>query len=205
MRLVLAGGFFAALNMYRYPDTNALWAQIAIVLFVIAAVTDWLDGYLARKWEVTSVFGRVMDPFCDKVLILGAFVFLAGPRFVIPERVEQDAIFNMATGLYPWMVVVVLARELLVTSIRGVVESMGVSFASTWSGKWKMILQSIAIPIVLFLTVHFDPMQYTWSNWTIEILVYLMIVVTVWSGVPYLVQARHVLRARRDESKGAST
>ncbi|MCH7573171.1 MAG: CDP-alcohol phosphatidyltransferase family protein, partial [Planctomycetes bacterium] len=76
-RLVLAVAFFATLNAYRYPDTNSVWANIAIALFIIAAITDALDGYLARKWNATTMFGRIMDPFCDKFLILGAFVYLA--------------------------------------------------------------------------------------------------------------------------------
>ncbi|MCZ6836906.1 MAG: CDP-alcohol phosphatidyltransferase family protein, partial [Planctomycetota bacterium] len=132
-RLVLAIGFFASLNAYRYPDTNIFWANLAIVLFCLAASTDALDGYLARKWDVTTVFGRIMDPFCDKFLILGSFIYLAGPRFVAPEWVpteqgiDPDAFFTMTTGVYPWMVVVIFGRDLLVTSIRGVLESMGVS------------------------------------------------------------------------------
>ncbi len=123
LRLVLAAGFFAALNAYRYPDQGVPWANIAIVLFILAAVTDALDGALARRWEVISTFGRIMDPFCDKVLILGAFIYLAGPRFVDPDWVAEGSFFTMTTGVYPWMVVVLLARELLVTGIRGVVEA----------------------------------------------------------------------------------
>ncbi|MCA9295700.1 MAG: CDP-alcohol phosphatidyltransferase family protein, partial [Phycisphaerales bacterium] len=82
-RLVHAAGFFATLNVYRYPDRHAAWAVAAVVLFILAAATDALDGYLARRWDVTSTFGRIMDPFVDKVLIIGAFVYLAGPRFIV--------------------------------------------------------------------------------------------------------------------------
>lgn len=204
-RLVLAAGFFATLNAYRYPDIHTPWAYVAIVLFILAAATDWLDGYLARRWHVTSVFGRIMDPFCDKVLILGAFIYLAGPRFVIPERAEAGSYFTMATGVYPWMVVVIFARELLVTSIRGVIEAMGVSFAAGWSGKWKMILQSAAVPIIIFLVVRFDPMTHNWSNWTIEVIVYLTVIVTIWSGVPYITRAGVVLQTRDDAAEKAGT
>ncbi|MHC4590858.1 MAG: CDP-alcohol phosphatidyltransferase family protein, partial [Planctomycetota bacterium] len=120
-----------------------VWAHIAVWLFILAAITDSLDGYLARKWDVTSTFGRIMDPFCDKVLILGGFIYMAGPRFLVPEWVEAGDFWTMATGVYPWMVAVMLARELLVTGFRGEAEAMGVSFGSNWWGKWKMILQSI--------------------------------------------------------------
>ncbi|MHC5004869.1 MAG: CDP-alcohol phosphatidyltransferase family protein [Planctomycetota bacterium] len=196
LRLVLAAAFFAALNVYRYPDHHREWANVALGLFIVAAITDWLDGYLARRWEAVSVFGRIMDPFCDKVLVMGAFIYLSGPRFIAPEWVEKDAFFTMASGVYPWMVVTILARELLVTGIRGVVESMGVEFASRWSGKWKMILQSISIPVVLFLVVNFETSTRPWAMWTCHVLVYLTLVVTVWSGLPYIGGLRKVLAAR---------
>ncbi len=197
LRLVLAAAFFATLNSYRYPDQNVLWANVAVLLFVLAAVTDALDGYLARKWEATSTFGRIMDPFCDKVLVLGAFIYLAGPRFVVPAWVDEGSFFTMATCVYPWMVVVILARELLVTGLRGEAESMGVSFAAGWSGKMKMILQSIAIPTVILLVVNFktggDSTLSTAARVLCYVLVYITVFVTIWSGLPYLRRLRGIL------------
>lgn len=197
LRVFLAGGFFASLNAYRYPDTNVGWANTAIGLFIAAAITDALDGYLARKWKVESLFGRLMDPFCDKVLILGAFMYLTGPRFTVPEWVEQGSYFTMATGVYPWMVVLILARELLVTGIRGVVEGMGVSAASNWSGKAKMILQSISIPVVLFLVINCRPSDRDWARWTCTVFLYITLIATVWSGWPYIVGLRKVLSVEK--------
>ena len=139
-----------------------------------------------------------MDPFCDKVLVLGAFIYLAGPRFVVPEWVAADDFFNMATGVYPWMVVVIFARELLVTGIRGVVESMGVSFASKWSGKAKMILQSITIPCIIFLTVNLRPSEWAWAMWCSHVLVYLTLIVTVWSGLPYILGLKQLMAQRKE-------
>ncbi len=196
LRLVLAAAFFGTLNAYRYPDHNTLWANIAVVFFVAAAITDAFDGYLARKWHVESVFGRIMDPFCDKVLVLGAFIYLAGPRFIVREWVEAGEFHTMATGVYPWMVVVVLARELLVTGFRGEAESMGVSFASNWVGKAKMILQSIVIPLVIVLTVNFktggeDTLNVA-ARVTCYVVVYLMIIVTILSGLPYVSRLRSI-------------
>jgi CDP-diacylglycerol--glycerol-3-phosphate 3-phosphatidyltransferase len=191
LRLVLAGAFFASLNAFRYPAEHVGWGNLAIVLFITAVITDAFDGHLARKWHAESVFGRIMDPFCDKVLILGAFIYLIGPRFTIPERITE--FHNMATGVYPWMVMLILARELLVTGIRGVIESMGFSAASKWSGKAKMILQSIAIPIVLFLTINFQPSQHGWASWINFSLVYLTLIVTLWSGLPYVLGLQTML------------
>ena len=130
LRILIAGAFFAVLGFYRFPDQGILWGNVAIALFVLAATTDFIDGYLARKWDVVSMFGRLMDPFCDKVLILGTFIYFAGPRFSVDAWVESGELFTMSTGIYPWMVVIAIARELLVTSIRGVLESMG---AQKWS------------------------------------------------------------------------
>ena len=196
LRLVLAAAFFATLNVYRYPDHNTVWANVAIVLFVLAAITDAYDGYFARKWHVESVFGRIMDPFCDKVLVLGAFIYLAGPRFIVRDWVEEGSFFTMATGVYPWMVVVVLARELLVTGFRGEAESMGVSFASNWFGKAKMILQSICIPLVILLAVNFktggDSTLSVVARWICYVVVYLMVIVTILSGLPYATRLRHI-------------
>jgi len=197
LRVVLAAGFFAALNMYRYPDVNVAWANFAIGLFILAAVTDALDGHLARKWRVESLFGRLMDPFCDKILIIGAFMYLTGPRFTVKQWVEDDSYFTMATGVYPWMVVLILARELLVTGIRGIVESMGRSGASNWSGKAKMILQSIAIPIIVFLVVNFQPSETPWARYTCTVLMYLTLVVTVWSGFPYITGLVAIMRQEK--------
>lgn len=202
LRLILAAAFFTTLNAFRYqsngPDLNVAWGNAAILLFIAAVTTDALDGYLARKWHVESIFGRIMDPFCDKILIIGAFIYLSGPRFVMVEErdLEGDVIVRMATGVYPWMVVVILARELLVTGIRGIIEEMGFSGASLWSGKAKMILQSFTVPIVMLIAINYKPSANEWAMWTCHILVYLTLVVTVWSGVPYITGLRKMLAKR---------
>jgi phosphatidylglycerophosphate synthase len=194
LRLFLAAGFFAALSGFRFPFEGTLWGNIGIGLFILAAATDALDGYLARRWHVESMFGRIMDPFCDKVLVLGAFIYLAGPRFVAPDWVADDRLLTMASGVYPWMVVIIIARELLVTGIRDVLESMGESGGAKWAGKAKMILQSIAVPIVLFVVVNLRPDQHAWAMTIVNILIWAMLIITVWSGIPYVSGLRAVLR-----------
>lgn len=200
LRLFLAAVFFIVLNQYRYRyhDAGAHWLLIAAIgIFILAALTDALDGYLARRWHVESTFGRIMDPFCDKVLIIGAFIYLAGPRFVSPDAVEAGAYFTMVTGVYPWMVVIILARELLVTSVRGELESSGVKFGASLAGKLKMILQSIAIPVVL-LIVFFQPEEAgrTWLTWIRDPLVYLTVAVTAFSGIPYITRAVRAVKVK---------
>ncbi|MEM8781721.1 MAG: CDP-alcohol phosphatidyltransferase family protein [Planctomycetota bacterium] len=206
-RLVLAAAFFGVLNVYRYGDADGndpIVLLIAGVLFGLAAVTDALDGYYARKWHVESVFGRIVDPFADKILILGAVIYLASPRFLDPAAVAAGSIHTMVSGVYPWMVVVVLARELLVTSIRGVAERMGVDFSAKKLGKWKMILQSTVVPVVIVI-VAIDPARdgWGWLAWVRDALVYATVLVTVLSGLPYVAGALRVMRTDKSEAPEA--
>jgi CDP-diacylglycerol--glycerol-3-phosphate 3-phosphatidyltransferase len=197
LRLALSGLFFLALNRYRYPgDLSANeWLWVAIVLFILAALTDVLDGYLARRWKVESTFGRVMDPFCDKILVLGAFVYLCGPRFSIDNH--ATAVVTSITGVYPWMVVLILARELLVTSLRGAVEDSGAAFGANVFGKMKMLLQSIGVPVILFI-VWLDPMSPEREGLGLirDGVVYAIVIVTFLSGVPYVCIAVSTLGGR---------
>lgn len=185
LRLVLAAVFFVMLALFDGRSVTLLIAAAA--LFILAALTDALDGYLARKWEVVTKFGRVVDPFADKVLVLGGFIFLAGPNFA------------GLSGVAPWMAVVILARELLVTTMRGAYESAGVDFSANAWGKWKMILQSVVIPAVLALialNLLSDPPP-AWTGYLRDALVWLTVVVTVLSGVPYITRAMRAGRATR--------
>lgn len=208
LRVVIAGAFFAllALGLDAASATPTPLAGdravllLGAALFILAAATDAADGHLARKWRVVSTFGRVMDPFADKVLVLGAFVFLAGPGFIAIDPTADASIRFQASGVLPWMVVVILGSELLVTSIRGVAEGMGVNFQASWSGKWKMILQSIVVPLVLVGVATLDCHPGTWARWTIDILVWLTVAVTVWSAVPYVRRGWTVLGASEQVS-----
>ncbi|MEE2819801.1 MAG: CDP-diacylglycerol--glycerol-3-phosphate 3-phosphatidyltransferase [Planctomycetota bacterium] len=199
MRIVIAAGFFVALTKFHFnePEQGIFFGNLAIVLFVVGALTDFIDGYLARKWDVVSMFGRIMDPFCDKVLVLGAFIYFSSPRFMMGN---ESNIIHMATGVYPWMVVVVIARELLVTAIRDVLESIGYSGGANWAGKAKMILQSIAIPAILLITVNFKPDVNGNLLFLNQILVWLVLVVTVLSSIPYISGLLHVMRKSESES-----
>lgn len=199
LRLVLAAAFFASLNLWRYDaaDPQPFWANLAIGLFIVAALTDAADGFLARRWQAVSTFGRIMDPVCDKVLVLGAFVYLAGARFAMPAELPGGA-GAMAGGVYPWMVVIIIFRELLVTGVRGVAESMGIRFGSNWWGKWKMILQAVVIPVAIFVAANFDPArdENRWAVIPRDILVWATVIVTLLSGAPYVRDFVAVARQR---------
>src|ERR1700712_772762 len=85
LRLLLSFVFFALLAWIALGgfEQATVYLNIATAIYVIAASTDWLDGYLARRWNVVTTFGRVVDPFVDKILVLGAFIYFAGPRFTL--------------------------------------------------------------------------------------------------------------------------
>ena len=178
-RLFLTAAFIAALSAYRADDPIDWILPLSTALFVVAAVTDALDGYLARRWNAVSPFGRVMDPLADKVLVIGAFILLAGPGF-------HSISDGQLTGVAPWMVVVILSREMLATSIRGVVESTGQPMPAVWSGKAKMILQAICVPAILALIWLVGGEGGSWSRTAIRALVWLTLLVTIISGWRYL-------------------
>src|SRR3954466_10104765 len=110
-RLVLAFVFFALLSFYQYEGRgDPTLLNVAFLIYVAALVTDFLDGYLARKWKVEGAFGRVVDPFVDKVLVLGSFIFFAGKNFIIPETVHPaenpHMVVRTLTGVAPGIVVI---------------------------------------------------------------------------------------------------
>jgi len=180
LRLVLAAVFFAMLGSWTPSDASAPDPMLlgATGLFVIAALTDAVDGYLARKWNAITRFGRVMDPFADKILVLGSLVLLAGPGF-------DDAGTRLA-GFTGWMVVVIIARELLVTSLRGLAEGSGVDASANWAGKAKMILQSVAIPAILLALAVLEADTVRTIN---AVLAWATTVVTALSAWPYITRA----------------
>jgi CDP-diacylglycerol---glycerol-3-phosphate 3-phosphatidyltransferase len=197
LRVLLAVAFFLALTPWDQAPNHirslpssgrlpGLTLVLAASLFIVAALTDALDGYLARRWNAVTKFGRVMDPFADKILVIGAFVYLAGPAFL--AKTDTDVIIQ-TTGVEPWMVVLIMGRELLVTSIRAVLESEGTSFGSSWSGKAKMILQSVVIPVILGALAFLDVAPGKPGRWLIDASVYATVLVTVASVWPYLARA----------------
>jgi CDP-diacylglycerol--glycerol-3-phosphate 3-phosphatidyltransferase len=202
LRLVIAAGFFVLLAVWTYPTrelvvrpTHPVWAYlVGAALFGAAAVTDAIDGPLARRWKVVSRFGRVMDPFADKVLVLGAFIMLAGPNFSFEAEALGTIRTFQVSGVYPWMVVVMLGRELLVTSIRAVAEQEGADFSASWSGKAKMVFQACAIPLVLIVLGVTEVKPGTWGRWAIDLSVWATVVVTVISGWPYVRRGMGMLR-----------
>ncbi len=186
-RLVLAIVFFVLLSAYSQQAPEPLKLDLAVVIFILAAATDFLDGYIARKYEQETSLGRVLDPFVDKVLICGAFILFTGPTFV-------DKAGHNVTEVSGWMVVVIVGRELLVTGLRGFNESRGRAFGASIHGKLKMWMQSIAAPAILFIVAH----ESSWdgASWPSSVkvgLVWATVIITALSTVQYLIKSRYIL------------
>ncbi|GJQ25737.1 MAG: hypothetical protein HBSAPP02_07690 [Phycisphaerae bacterium] len=188
-RLVLAIVFFCLLGVFEWPRRvdQAWMIESAFWLFIIAALSDILDGYLARKQNQVTSFGRILDPFVDKILVCGGFILLLGPGF-------HDETGASVTGLAPWMVVVIIARELLVTSLRGFSEAGGTPYAANLWGKVKMLLQSITIPLILKSIHAWRDIE--WVMTTRSIMIWITVGVTILSVGSYLVASRQALSQR---------
>ncbi|MCP5004570.1 MAG: CDP-diacylglycerol--glycerol-3-phosphate 3-phosphatidyltransferase [Planctomycetes bacterium] len=167
-RLILSVAFFVLLTSGLY--------DIALVIFSLAAITDWFDGYYARKWGQSTDLGRIADPFVDKVIICGGFIIM------IPLAGKIVA---------PWMVIVIVMREFLVSSIRGYSESRGVPFASNIWGKTKMFCQSITILALTLYLGHFSSI--VWAAYVVYVCVWITIIVTLFSAIFYIISGRKVL------------
>lgn len=169
----MTAAFVAAVAVATKSADPRGWLWSALALFVVAGITDAADGWLARRWNAISVFGRVVDPLADKVLILGAFIMLAD----LP-----------GSPIEPWMAVVVLTRELLVTGLRGALEGKGIDFSAGPTGKIKMVLQWLLLVAVLAdfasdRTEEFNAWQpLVWATWA-------TVAFTAYSGWPYVRRA----------------
>ncbi len=170
-RLVLAIVLFGLMHAHLY--------FIGLIVFILAASTDWLDGYLARKWGMVTPLGRILDPFADKIIVCGTFVFLAAePTARLPT----------------WVVVLVIGRELLVTGLRSFLEQQGADFSATWSGKVKMVAQCFTAGLCLGLLAFGDQGAFTFLPLATDLAVYSTIALTVYSGVAYVLAALRLLR-----------
>lgn len=174
------------LSLARLVLSIAVFVLIALRLdaaatigFLIASTTDWVDGWYARRYRQVSRLGRIFDPLVDKVLICGAVIMLVD-----------------STGpLLPWMAVVIVVRELVVTAIRAEMERAGTDFSAGWSGKIKMVLQCAAVAIVLAARAWPEaaPLSLplaTAATWTLL----AAVLATAWSGLEYLWAARGLVR-----------
>lgn len=170
--IMLSPRYYAA-GERPFPD----FLDYAFIIFVVAGLTDLVDGLAARRLNVTSKFGRMIDPLADKVLVCGAFICFA--------IIGQPKLFNLppaTMAVIQWSVAgILILREAYVTILRHIAEARGINFAATFSGKIKMCIQSFAIGTVVVKMAHVQTA--TWGYWFTTITFAVMIIVTVISGL----------------------
>jgi CDP-diacylglycerol--glycerol-3-phosphate 3-phosphatidyltransferase len=164
--------------LLSFPDRrSALWAA---ALFLIAAITDYFDGYFARRNKSVSDLGKILDPLADKLMVASALIMLAAM-----DRPGEPSV-------PAWLVVIILARESAVTVIRGIALSDGIIMQSETLGKYKFILQAYAI---VGLLLHY---RYWGFDFFVVGMYFLLLsaIIAVWSGVNYHVQFFRLRLAR---------
>lgn len=151
-----------ALLLYFESYSNSM---VAAVLFIAATITDYLDGYLARRYHMESNLGKLLDPLADKLLIATVLIFL------IPlERVPA------------WVTAVIIAREMAVTGVRGLASEQNIIIAASWLGKYKTSFQCAAL---IPLLIHYPVLGIDFQA-TGEYFLWIALFFTVWSGWDYI-------------------
>jgi CDP-diacylglycerol--glycerol-3-phosphate 3-phosphatidyltransferase len=169
-RLLLAVVVFAQVSYGYYRS--------ALVVFTLAAVTDALDGYLARLLDQATPIGRQLDPLIDKVIVAGTYIYLLTIR---------------GTGVMPWMVTAIVVRELLIQGLRSLLEGQGHPFGARAVGKLKTLFQCLSIMAIL-LCLAVRPSD----SWLLarDLLTWVAVGLTLYSGVAYIVVAMPSLRGK---------
>ncbi|MBX6315670.1 MAG: CDP-diacylglycerol--glycerol-3-phosphate 3-phosphatidyltransferase [Isosphaeraceae bacterium] len=154
------------------------WYLAALAVFGVAALTDALDGYFARRLGQATAIGRQLDPLVDKVIVCGGLIYL----LTIP-----------GSGLAPWMVTAIVVRELVVQALRSLIEGRGEPFGARWAGKLKTFFQCLAIVAILIgLAMATPPRAWLMLR---DVLNWLAVGLTVYSGLGYVALAWPKLRA----------
>ncbi|MCX7702944.1 MAG: CDP-diacylglycerol--glycerol-3-phosphate 3-phosphatidyltransferase [Planctomycetota bacterium] len=172
---------FALFSLYAHDQQNYLWAQkTALPLFIIFSATDLLDGILARRLKQETTFGRIADPFVDKLLVCGSFIFLA----TIKESL-----------ITPWVLIIIISREFLVSGLRSYIEGKGLAFGAMFSGKVKVTAQYTTVGWLIFYTAYLTP-EGTAKSFTI-FSIYAVSIITLASTVTYIHRAVKLLKGTK--------
>lgn len=171
MRLVLAVPFIYCL---QESTGNTTYRLIAFTIFIVASLTDWLDGYIARKYSLITDLGKIMDPLADKILVISAMV-----------------LFVKLDYIPAWMSIVVIAREFLISGIRTIAAAKGEVIPAGMLGKYKTTTQMVVIVIMLFFGLG-ETEEVTQLYKKIYYYITMIPVgLTIWSGWEYSVKAKH--------------
>lgn len=155
-------------------------AYVAVAIFIVASLTDWVDGYIARKYNQITTFGKFLDPLADKLLVISAAMVL----------IERGAM-----GSVPAFIIV--ARELIVTSLRIVAMGDGIVIAAQKSGKWKTFIQMVGIVVLFISPIAGISLFGITSIGTVA--VWIMVAITIISGIEYFKSFGGVLNPGKEE------
>ena len=173
MGRIIAVPFFIVLYM-----KGLFWP--ALVIFILASLTDMLDGQIARKYNLVTNFGKIMDPLADKILVYSAFCLMVGD------------------GLIPaWVLIIILAREFLIAGMRTVAASEGMVIAADMSGKSKTVLQMTAVPLLILYRAVESTEAFRYTNYVYYAaagFLYASLIMTVYSGAEYITKNKKVFR-----------
>ncbi|HEX7356813.1 MAG TPA: CDP-diacylglycerol--glycerol-3-phosphate 3-phosphatidyltransferase [Ignavibacteriaceae bacterium] len=188
LRIILTPVF-----LYLFLSANPTHIQISLGVFLIAALTDWYDGWLARKFNYITDWGKFWDPLADKILTSTAFIG-----------------FVMVGLLQLWMVILIIIRDLLITLLRIYAESRGYNFVTSYYAKWKTVLQMVFLYYLLLLYVGLNTAEIYTGNEIIFnhlsnkdfifITMLIITIITVHSGITYLIQNKHLIKRLFDET-----
>lgn len=172
--LVLVFAFFSFPLPAVLCPGETVRAWIALIVYIVASITDALDGHLARKHNMVTDFGKFLDPIADKLLVTSALLSLI--------LVDGQGLFH---GIYIWSALIILMREFMVSGVRMIAASKGVVIAAGKMGKLKMIFQTIALIVLLTVPV-FGGVFATALRLLGDILMIVAVILTIWSGAEYL-------------------
>lgn len=157
------------------PIDDTLRRYIATFIFILASLTDALDGYIARKYNLITTFGKFMDPLADKLLVTSAIIALIN----IP---------NAVVTLHPVIVIIIISREFLITGFRTLAIEKNIVISAGTSGKIKTILQMLMVIMLLLNINNFIFIYFT------NTLIYLSVILTIYSAVEYIIKNKQVLK-----------
>ncbi len=160
------------------------------ILFIIASVTDFLDGYLARKRNEVTTFGKFLDPIADKILVFTALIFLPVFPFWQAQFSHKIAGIHLFLLLYLVSVLLILTREFLVTAARLVAVGENKVVAAAWLGKVKTAFTLVALIWLLFNGFGLDNMLFPYFPIISFSLILISVILTIWSGMQYIWQLR---------------
>lgn len=171
---------------YVFGNVNVVYF-VALILFLIAAISDAIDGHIARKYDMITDLGKFLDPIADKLLVNILLVILLVPDLILPGVSDQ-----MKMPILP--VVIMIGRDLIVDGLRLVAANKNKVLAANVGGKIKTILQMIAIPLVLLNNWPFSLIIASETFNFASLFVYLAALASLISGIVYLVQNYHILK-----------